>query len=108
MNSADPNIMIIWGTSGSMRPKFGPMNLFRLYKKLSLAIENELPASVHGVYRGGMAVHLAMVAMGGNLGMKIDLARIPIDQVERDDLILFSESAGRFIVTVDPAKTGSL
>jgi phosphoribosylformylglycinamidine synthase len=92
------------GYVGINVPQVRPDEFIALYKKLSLAIENELPASVHGVYRGGMAVHLAMVAMGGNLGINIDLARIPIDQVDRNDLILFSESAGRFIVTVDPAK----
>ena len=60
-------------------------------------------ASAHGIYRGGLAVHLAMVAMGGSLGLQVDLARVPADRVERDDLLLFSESAGRFIVTVNPA-----
>jgi phosphoribosylformylglycinamidine synthase len=50
-----------------------------------------------------LAVHLAKVAMGGNLGMKINLAQIPRHDVEREDALLFSESAGRFIVTVDPA-----
>jgi phosphoribosylformylglycinamidine synthase len=92
------------GYVGINVPRVRPEEFVPLYKKLSLAIENELPASVHGIYRGGMAVHLAMVAMGGNLGMQIDLARVAAEQVGRDDLILFSESAGRFIVTVDPAK----
>jgi phosphoribosylformylglycinamidine synthase len=41
--------------------------------------------------------------MGGNLGMKINLAQVPRIDVEREDVLLFSESAGRFIVTVDPA-----
>ena len=50
---------------------------------------------------------MSMVAMGGNLGMTADLSRVPCDQVERDDAILFSESAGRFIVTVDPANRES-
>jgi phosphoribosylformylglycinamidine synthase len=92
------------GYIGINVPQVRPDEFIPLYKKLCLAIEKELPASVHGVYRGGMAVHLAMVAMGGNLGMQIDLARIVTDQVDRDDLILFSESAGRFIVTIDPSK----
>jgi phosphoribosylformylglycinamidine synthase len=43
-----------------------------------------------------------MVAMGGGLGLSVDLRKIPADGVKRDDTILFSESAGRFIVTVDP------
>jgi phosphoribosylformylglycinamidine synthase subunit PurSL len=75
-----------------------------LYRNLRCAIENELVASVHGIYRGGLGVHLAMVAMGGNLGLNVDLAQVPVRNVERDDSLLFSESAGRFIVTVDPAK----
>jgi len=40
--------------------------------------------------------------MGGNLGMKVNLAQVPLRDVEREDVLLFSESAGRFIVTVDP------
>ena len=44
------------------------------------------------------------LAMGGKLGMNIDLARIATDKVDREDVILFSESAGRFIVTINPAK----
>jgi len=40
--------------------------------------------------------------MGGNLGMEIDLANVPVDNIDRNDKILFSESAGRFVVTIDP------
>jgi len=73
-----------------------------LYRVMSQAVTKGLVASVHGVYRGGLGVHLAMVAMGGGLGLSVDLRKIPADGVKRDDTILFSESAGRFIVTVDP------
>ena len=74
----------------------------KLYKALAHAINEELVASAHGIYRGGLCVHLAMVAMGGNLGMHIDIADVPVENVDRNDTILFSESAGRFVVTVDP------
>jgi phosphoribosylformylglycinamidine (FGAM) synthase-like enzyme len=63
-----------------------------------------LIASAHGVYRGGLAVHLAMVAMGGNLGLQVDARRVPAADPHRTDTLLFSESAGRFIVTVDPVR----
>ena len=36
--------------------------------------------------------------------MTVELSKIPAQDVKRDDTLLFSESAGRFIVTVDPAK----
>jgi len=34
--------------------------------------------------------------------MEIDLSKIPVEKLERDDKILYSESAGRFIVTIAP------
>ena len=49
-------------------------------------------------------MHLAMVAMGGEQGMDIDLKNIPAVSGLTDTRLLYSESAGRFIVTVDPAK----
>ena len=60
-------------------------------------------ASAHGIFRGGLAVHLAMVAMAGELGVEVDLAAVPVHGVLEDQVLLYSESAGRFIVTVDPA-----
>jgi phosphoribosylformylglycinamidine synthase len=58
---------------------------------------------VHAVSRGGLGVHLAQVAFGGGLGLKVDLNNVPVEELEemnRNDKILFSESAGRFIVTL--------
>jgi phosphoribosylformylglycinamidine synthase len=77
-----------------------------LYPAISAAIAKGLVASVHGVYRGGLGVHLSMVAMGGGLGMHVDLRKVPAEAVGRNDTMLFSESAGRFIVTVDPRRKG--
>jgi len=92
------------GYIGCNVPRVRPDEFIPLYRNLRRAIENELVASAHGIYRGGLAVHLALVAMGGNLGLNVDLAKVPASNVERDDILLFSESAGRFIVTVDPAR----
>ena len=66
------------------------------------AIDNGLVASAHGIYRGGLGIHLAMVAMGGNLGMKVDIGLIPAEGADRGDVLLFSESAGRIITSVAP------
>jgi phosphoribosylformylglycinamidine synthase len=43
-----------------------------------------------------------MVAMGGELGLTVDLAKVPRAGTERDDTVLFSETPGRFIVTIAP------
>jgi phosphoribosylformylglycinamidine synthase len=43
-----------------------------------------------------------MKAMAGGLGLDVDLSAVPMPEALREDQILYSESAGRFIVTLDP------
>jgi phosphoribosylformylglycinamidine (FGAM) synthase-like enzyme len=90
------------GYLGCNVPRVAPDDFMPLYRSLANAIERELVASAHGIYRGGLGVHLAMKAMAGGLGMTIDLAAVPADDALREDMLLYSESAGRFIVTIDP------
>ncbi len=90
------------GYLGCNVPQVSPDDLMPLYRSLANAIEKDLVASAHGIYRGGLGVHLAMKVMAGGLGMAIDLAAVPADNTLREDMLLYSESAGRFIVTVDP------
>jgi phosphoribosylformylglycinamidine synthase len=74
---------------------------------LKQAIQEELVLSCHGIYRGGLGIHLALVAMGANLGMTIDLSKVPREDVEQNHIVLYSESPGRFIVTIDPKDRSS-
>jgi phosphoribosylformylglycinamidine synthase len=91
------------GYTGTRVPEVDMAANTKLYGALHQAILKGLAASVHGIYRGGLGVHMAMVAMGGGLGLDIDLSALPSEGADRDDIRLFSESAGRFIVSVDPA-----
>jgi phosphoribosylformylglycinamidine synthase len=102
------------GYVGVNVPQVFPDQFMLIYRGLHQAIQKELVASTHGVYRGGLGVHLAMAAMGGcsteckvplhtdNLGISVDLSLIPREGSDRNDQILFSESPGRFVVTIDP------
>jgi phosphoribosylformylglycinamidine (FGAM) synthase-like enzyme len=36
--------------------------------------------------------------------MEVDLRKVPVEGIERDDYLLFSESQSRFVVTIHPAK----
>ncbi len=92
----------LMGYTGLNVPRVYPVEFMEIYHKLGAAAEKGLTASIHGVYRGGLGVHLALTAMAGELGMNLDLSKIPCRDVDRDDIILFSESPGRFIVTVNP------
>ena len=74
-----------------------------LYRAVEKAIRLEIPASCHAVGRGGLGVHLALMTMAGGLGMEIDLSQVPAPPDGLcDEELLFSESAGRFILTVPP------
>ena len=67
------------------------------YHRLTEAISRELVASAYPVGHGGLGTALAKVAIAGRLGMDIT---IPGEM--RPDYYLFSESLGRFVVTVAP------
>ena len=50
--------------------------------------------------RGGLALALARSALAGDLGVDVDLDRCDGIEALPDDVALFSESAGRLVVTV--------
>lgn len=93
-----------FGYTGANVPQVRTEEFLPLYRALHDAMEKGLAASVHAVCRGGLGIHLAMVCMAGNLGMDIALDKIHADKANRDDILLFSESAGRFIITIAPEK----
>jgi phosphoribosylformylglycinamidine synthase len=65
-------------------------------------MEKRLVASCHDCSDGGLGVALAETAFAGALGMEVDLRKVPSSGVERNDVLLFSESQSRFVVTVHP------
>ncbi|MFO7984575.1 MAG: AIR synthase-related protein [Desulfatiglandaceae bacterium] len=89
-------------------PEVHPEKSWPLYLALSRAISEGLIASCHAVSRGGLAVHLALVAMAGEVGMELDLFNIPGAGTLTPTQALYSESCGRFIVTVAPEKAEQL
>ncbi len=75
-----------------------------LYNSVSDATKRGLIASIHDASQGGLGVALAETAFAGGYGMDVDLSLMPMQGVDRNYKALFSESASRFVVTVDPAK----
>ncbi len=60
-------------------------------------IENGLIDFVHDCSKGGIGTALAELAISGNIGINIDLKKIP-NRCKRDDFLLFSETHSRFII----------
>ncbi|MFO7752801.1 MAG: AIR synthase-related protein [Desulfobacteraceae bacterium] len=94
----------LFGKTGVNVPVVDTARFRILYKALEKAVENELVESCHAIMRGGIAVHAALCAVGGGFGFELDLSSVPVDDPETmtEERILFSESAGRFLVTVAP------
>ena len=65
------------GYVGRQVPQVRPAEFHPLYRALQTAIADSLTASVRGIYRGGLAIHAALAAMAGGLGLSLDLAKIP-------------------------------
>lgn len=86
---------------GNNAPAIHPEEHIPLYKALSSAIEEGLTASVHDVSDGGLAAAFAECTIGFGLGAELDLDLVPA-KTDRPDALLFSESAGRFVVSVAP------
>ena len=82
-------------STGNTVPKLDTQKAKSRYQRLTAAIEKEVVASAYPVNHGGLAIALAKVAIAGRIGMEIT-----IPSGLRPDYFLFSESLGRFVVTV--------
>jgi phosphoribosylformylglycinamidine synthase len=88
------------GYIGKDVPKVDAVSARKLYTSLETAIREGTVASCHDCSDGGLGVSLAESAFSGNLGMTIELTKVPVENIKRSDTILFSESQSRFVVTV--------
>jgi phosphoribosylformylglycinamidine synthase len=84
---------------GNNCPKVRSNETVPLYRALSKAIEEGLVASAHDVSDGGIAVALAECAFPAGMGIDMQLDLMPAES-ESHISLLFSESAGRFVVSV--------
>ncbi len=85
------------GGIGNTVPALDTARVIERYHRLTEAISRELVASAYPVGHGGLGTALAKIAIAGRLGMDLT---IPGEM--RPDYYLFSESLGRFVVTVAP------
>ena len=90
------------GYVGLNVPQVRPGEFLACYQALSRALAENILASCHGIYRGGLGVHLALCSLAGGLGATAELGDILPDLPSH--AALYSESAGRFLVSVAPAQ----
>jgi phosphoribosylformylglycinamidine synthase subunit PurSL len=76
-----------------------------LYRALHILIQQGMIRSAHDVSEGGLAVTAAEMAMGGRLGISLQLGNVdPATTSHNDDVLslLFSEASGRILLEVEP------
>jgi phosphoribosylformylglycinamidine synthase len=95
------------GFIGNRVPKVNPQNGKKLMDTLSAAMAKGLVRACHDLSEGGIGVAAAEMAFAGELGMVLELAKVPLGEpIARSDSILFSESNTRFLVEVAPEDKG--
>ncbi|GIX48821.1 MAG: hypothetical protein KatS3mg131_3032 [Candidatus Tectimicrobiota bacterium] len=92
------------GAIGNRVPQVDARRARRLYEALAAATQRGLVSACHDCSDGGLGVAAAEMAFAGGLGMTLDLRALPREpDLDRDDFLLYSESASRFVVTVPVA-----
>ena len=95
------------GGVGNGVPVVDPAAAYTRYRAYGRAVAAGIVASCHDLSDGGLAVAAAESAFAGGYGMELDLARVPWEgdaAGKSDAALLFSESASRLLVTVQPER----
>ncbi|MDR4509232.1 MAG: phosphoribosylformylglycinamidine synthase subunit PurL [Candidatus Brocadiaceae bacterium] len=93
----------IHGCQGTNVPVVDTVLGKKVMNTLSQTTHRKIVRSCHDCSEGGLAVTAAEMAFAGGYGMILDLSMVPTDGlIQRNDLILFSESNTRFLVEVCP------
>lgn len=88
--------------SGGKVPAVDAEKNLKLYNKYYGALEKNLISSSISVERGGLLAALLKSSIGGWLGFSVNLSDLIKSENMNDDEILFSESQGRILVSVNP------
>jgi phosphoribosylformylglycinamidine synthase len=89
------------GYIGNRVPQVDALSARVLYEALAQTVQCGLVNACHDCSDGGFGVAAAEMAFAGGLGMHLDLRALPHEPgIERDDTLLYAETASRFVVTV--------
>ena len=91
------------GATGASVPQVDLATAPTVMRSVADLIGRGLVRSAHDPSEGGLAVALAEMLFAGGLGAAIDLAGVPCtEDADADEVLLFSESATRFVLEIEP------
>ncbi|MCU0726334.1 MAG: phosphoribosylformylglycinamidine synthase subunit PurL [Planctomycetes bacterium] len=95
--------LLVRGEEGGEVPMVRPETALNTFAAVEEAIAAGFVRACHDLSEGGLAVALAESSFAGGLGVEIDLGPVPRSSgLDRDEVLLFSESQSRFIVETEP------
>ncbi len=90
------------GSSRGQVPQVDLLSARERYYSLYQAIQEGILTACHDISDGGLAVAAAEMAIGGELGASLDLAKVPKTPTDLTiEETMYSESASRFLVCLD-------
>ena len=95
-------------STGGRVPRCRPAPFHERYGRVASAIADGLVTAAHAPGRGGLARSLFLLARSAGLGLAVDLARVPVAGTPGWEALLFSESAGRFLLATTPERATDL
>ncbi len=102
----------VLGLSGGKVPEVNASRSLKFMEAIGRAVDQGLIRSCHDLSEGGLGVAVAEMAFAGQLGAKIDLAPLlPSSSggaIAPELGILFSETASRWIIEVEPKKLAAV
>jgi phosphoribosylformylglycinamidine synthase len=105
--SGGSEYLAMQGFTGNKVPRVDVTSALARYRLLHRAIMGGLVASCHDLSDGGLAVALAESAFSGGFGCRVELGNVRFEGDQRyrsEEVLLFSESASRLLVTVHPSQ----
>jgi phosphoribosylformylglycinamidine synthase len=81
-------------------PRLNVEETLPLYRSVASAVAEGLVQSATTPSMGGLALALARTALAGRLGLELDVTDVEDLGALDPDVALFSESPGRFLITV--------
>ena len=96
---------LVNGLGGGTVPHVDLEQAPKIFAAVHRAITSGLVRSCHDLSEGGLAAAIAEMAFAGGLGVELDIASVAEAASLSDPaVLLFSESATRFLIEVEPAK----
>ncbi len=94
--------LAVQGVLGGKVPQIDPAAASAVHRAAAEITSRGLARSLHAPGLGGLAAAFAKIAIGGRLGLSVDMAKLPVEAELTAHELLFSETGSRFVMTASP------